>query len=149
MKALTVIFLSSWKFAATFPIAVYIMKMSFLETLAYTNLGGIIGTLVSVYFSDLLIKLWRAYWPESLQFHRNKKKVFTKTNRWIVRIRRSYGLSGIVILSPVLLSIPLGSFLTVKYYGIKRSNIIWLVTGQMIWSVIYTVFYIQVKTIVI
>lgn len=149
MKALTVIFLSSWKFAATFPIAVYIMKMSFLETLAYTNLGGIIGTLVSVYFSDLLIKLWRAYWPESLQFHSNKKKVFTKTNRWIVKIRRNYGLSGIVILSPVLLSIPLGSFLTVKYYGIKKSNIIWLVTGQMIWSVIYTVFYIQVKTIVV
>jgi hypothetical protein len=147
MKELTVIFFCSWKFAATFPIAIYAMRMSFAETLIYTNIGGILGTLISVYFSGILIKLWNEYWPEKLKLHRKTRKVFTRRNRWYVKIKLKYGLLGIVVLSPVLLSIPLGSFLTVKYYGIKKTNIIWLIAGQVFWSLIYTIFYTQVKTI--
>ena len=145
MKALTVIFFSSWKFAATFPIAIYAMQMPVSETLIYTNLGGILGTLISVYFSRILIRLWHVYWPESLQLSRKKKQVFTKRNRWFVTIKSTYGFTGIVILNSVLLSIPLGSFLTVKYYGLKKTNIIWLIAGQVLWSVLYACFYTQVK----
>jgi hypothetical protein len=148
MKELTVIFFCSWKFAATFPVAIYVMRMSFIETLIYTNLGGIIGTFVSVYFSGFLLKVWNNYWPEEFKLKRKKRRIFTKRNRFFVKIRLKYGLFGIVVLSPVLLSIPLGSFLTVKYYGLKKENVIWLIAGQVFWSVVYTLFYIQVRTIV-
>jgi len=148
MKELTIIFFSSWKFAATFPVAIYAMRMSFVETLIYTNLGGIIGALVSVYFSDFIIRMWNNYWPEVLKVKRKKRKIFTKRNRWFVKTKMKYGLFGIVLLSPVLLSIPLGSFLTVKYYGIKRINIFYLIAGQVFWSVVFTVFYTQVKTLI-
>jgi intein/homing endonuclease len=149
MKELTIIFFSSWKFAATFPIAIYAMGMSFTETILYTNIGGVLGTFISIYFSDFLIKMWNKYWPEKLKFRRKTRKKFTKRNRRLVKIKLKYGLFGIVILSPVILSIPLGSFLTVKYYGIKKKNIIWLLTGQFVWSFVYTLFYIYVKTIFI
>jgi hypothetical protein len=148
MKELTIIFFCSWKFAATFPIAIYVMRMSFLDTLIYTNIGGILGTLISVYFSGFLLKLWIDYWPKKFNFQRKEQKIFTKRNRWFVKIKLKYGLFGIVILSPVLLSIPLGSFLTVKYYGIKKTNIIWLIAGQVFWSLVYTLFYTRVKMIV-
>ena len=148
MKELTIIFFCSWKFAATFPVAIYIMKMSFAETLIYSNIGGIAGTLVSVYLSGILLKCWDKYWPRKLRLTQKKRKVFTKRNRWFVRLKSTYGLFGIVTLSPVLLSIPLGSFLMVKYYGNKKSNIIWLITGQVFWSVVYTFFYTRVKMIV-
>ena len=148
MKELTIIFFSTWKFAATFPLAIYAMKMSFKETLLYTNVGGIIGAVVFVFFSDFLIKAFNNYWPESLKIKRKTRAVFTKRNRLLVKIKSKYGLYGIVILSPVLLSIPLGSFLTVKYYGTQKANIIWLIAGQIFWSLVYTWFYTQIKTAV-
>jgi hypothetical protein len=146
MKEITIIFFCTWKFAATFPVAIYIMKMSFAETLIYTNIGGIIGVFTFFYFSGFLIRMWNTYWPENLKFYRKTKKIFSKRNRRFVSIRLRYGLFGIVLLSPVILSIPLGSFLTVKYFGTKTSNVIWLVTGQAFWSLVYTFFYTRVKT---
>jgi hypothetical protein len=148
MKEITIIFFCTWKFAATFPVAVYIMKMSFWETLIYTNIGGVIGAVIFFYFSDFLIRLWKRYWPESLSVHRRKKKVFTRGNRRFVILRRKYGLPGIVFLSPVLLSIPLGSFLAVKYYGTRTRNIVWLIAGQVFWSLVYTYFYVKVGTVI-
>ncbi len=145
MKELTIIFLCTWKFAATFPLAIYAMKMSFAKTLFYTNIGGIVGAVVFVFFSDLLIKAYTRYWPASWKFKKKVRTVFTKRNRRLVKIKTKYGLFGIVILSPLILSIPVGSFLMVKYYGTHKSNILWLIAGQIFWSVVYTWFYTQVK----
>jgi hypothetical protein len=145
MKELSIIFFSSFKFAATFPVAIYIINMSPVETLLYTNTGGILGTFVFMYLSEYLIRLWNKYWPQSLRRKKKKKKVFTTGNRRIVRIKMRYGLWGIVILNPVLLSIPLGSFLMVKYYGLKMKNMLWLLAGQFSWSLIYILFYYYVK----
>ncbi len=148
MNELTIIFFSTWKFAATFPVAIYVMGMSFTETLVYTNIGGILGALVSVYFSRFLIHIWNRYWPEKLKFRRKTSRIFTKRNRRFVKLKSNYGLIGIVMLSPVVLSIPVGSFLTVKYYGNRIRNIIYLIAGQLFWSVVYTLIYTQVKMII-
>jgi hypothetical protein len=145
MREITVIFLSTWKFAATFPIAIYLMRMSFVETLLYTNIGGALGSVVFFYFSFYVIKMWKRYLPERFLYMR--KKIFTKATRRFVRIKIKYGLSGIVILSPVILSIPLGSFLAAKFYGTKPKVIIWLIAGQVIWSLVFTFFYTQLKII--
>jgi len=130
-------------------VAVYLVKMSFAETLVYTNIGGILGAVVFFYFSAFLIKMWNRYWPESLKIRKTAKKVFTKRNRRFVAIKMKFGLLGIVILSPVILSIPLGAFLTVKYYGTKIRNIIWLIAGQIFWSLVYTIFYTQIKSAIL
>jgi hypothetical protein len=146
MRELTIIFFSSWKFAATFPVAVYAMKMSFAETLLYTNIGGLLGMIISVFLSDVILKLWQQYWPDKLKINKNKK-IFTPASRRLIRIKKRYGLPGIVTLSPVLLSIPLGAFLTVKYYGINARNLIWLASGQLLWSILYTLFYTQIRVL--
>lgn len=147
MKELTIIFFSTFKFAATFPVAIYLVKMTPLETLLYTNIGGLAGTFVFMYLSEFLIRMWNKYWPQSLKRKKKKKKVFTAGNRRIVRIKNKYGLWGIVILNPVILSIPIGSFLMVKYFGLKLKNMIWLLAGQVTWSVVYVVFYYYIKTL--
>jgi hypothetical protein len=149
MKALTVIFFCSWKFAATFPVAILAMNMTAGETLLYSNIGGILGTLGSVYLSGFLLKLCRRYWPERLVHRKKARKVFSRANRRLVKIKSTYGLYGIVVLSPVILSIPLGAFLTVKYYGIRKSNILLLIAGQIFWSLVYTFFYTQAKALVV
>ena len=141
MKELTVIFLSSWKFAAIFPVTVMVFNFSWAKTLLFTNIGGVIGIVIFGLFSKLLIGLWVRYWPDKLKVKRKNRKIHTKRNRRIVLIKKKYGLAGIVILSPVLLSIPVGSFLITKYYGRNKVNYLWQMAGQIAWSLIYTAFY--------
>jgi len=148
MKEVTVIFFSSWKFAATFPVAIFGMNMSVAETLLFTNLGGILGVILFTKFSRVIISAWNKYTPERWRRSNKPKKVFTRKNRRIVRLKSRYGLPGIVILNPILLSIPVATFLVAKYYDKKTGNLMWLVAGQVSWSLIYTFFYFQVYSLI-
>ncbi len=91
---LTILF-SSVKFAMTFPVAVMQFEFSFFETILWTNVGGILGIYFFAFLSDKLI----AWWNRNFRKSRSKgsdesgdKKVFTKRNRRIVRIKQKYGL---------------------------------------------------------
>jgi hypothetical protein len=97
MKALLIILSSTWKFAATFPVAVYVFKMSFSETILYTNIGGFIGILISTLVSKGLIKLFNAYGSDLFKSKKKIRKKFTKRNRRLVILKNKYGLAGIVI----------------------------------------------------
>lgn len=48
------------------------------------------------------------------------KKVFTRTNKTIVWIKRYVGIYGVTFLAPLFLSIPLGSIVCSKFYGNRR-----------------------------
>lgn len=49
-----------------------------------------------------------------------KKKVFTRMNKTIVWIKRNIGIYGVTFLSPLFLSIPIGSIVCAKFYGSRR-----------------------------
>ncbi|MBN1597822.1 MAG: hypothetical protein JW894_05970 [Bacteroidales bacterium] len=145
MKELTVIISSTWKFAATFPVAVFLFKMSFFEILLYTNIGGILGIVVSTMISKGIIRVFNALLPAR---KKKNRKVFTKRNRRLVLLKTKYGLPGIVILTPILLSIPLGVFLNTKYYGYNKLSYLYLLLSQIAWSIVFTAFYIKVKVLI-
>ena len=145
MKELIVILSATWKFAATFPIAVYAFKMSFFETILYTNIGGLLGILFFTLLSKGLLKMFDALWPKKWRYKKKHHKTFTKRNRRLVILKKKYGLPGIVILTPVLLSIPVGVFLNTKYYGKQKSSYLFLFLGQIVWSFIYTIVLIKIK----
>lgn len=141
---LTILF-CSFKFAATFPLAILQFNFSFLETILWTNVGGIAGIYFFAFLSGKLISWWKRTFRvtrrESSEKERRTKKIFTKKNRRIVRIKQQYGLIGIAAITPVLLSIPVGVFLVVRYYRSSRSKFLYLIAANVVWSVIYTVFY--------
>jgi hypothetical protein len=136
---------SSVKFAMTFPLAVMQFKFSFAETVLWTNAGGILGIYFFAYLSDKLILWWQRTFRKKRKSgmpQEKRKKTFTKRNRRIVRIKQRYGLIGIALITPLLLSIPVGTFLMVRYYHTSRYKFGYLIASNMIWSVIYTIFYI-------
>lgn len=51
-----------------------------------------------------------------------RKKIFTRTNKFIVQIKRSVGVYGITFLAPLLLSIPIGSIICAKFYGEQKKT---------------------------
>ena len=141
---LTILF-SSFKFAVTFPLVILQFEFSFVETILWTNVGGILGVYFFAFLSGKLIAWWNLTFGRP---HGNSdkdgvqsKKIFTKRNRRIVRIKQQYGLIGIAFATPILLSIPVGVFLVVRYYRSSRAKFFYLMASNLVWSVIYTLFY--------
>jgi hypothetical protein len=147
MEELIVIVSSTWKFAATFPVAIYLFKMTFLETILYTNIGGLIGIIAFTILSRGFLRIIDTMWAGKSQNSKSSKKIFTRRNRRLVLLKNKFGLPGIIVLTPVLLSIPVGVVLITKYFGRKKVNYLYLLTAQFIWSIIYTTVYLKVKTL--
>jgi len=141
---LTILF-SSFKFAATFPLVIIQYDFSFFECILWTNVGGIIGIYFFAFLSERLIAWWKRLFRRSnrhiLEDEQQVKKKFTRRNRRIVRVKQKYGLTGIALITPFLLSIPVGVFLVVRYYHTSKSRFLYLIAANLIWSVIYTAFY--------
>jgi len=149
-KLLEVLFLSSFKFLFATPLA-FELGLNFLQTFITTFVGGTLGVIFFYYLSEGLINLWRRYFPQlvsrfisnhkhlnSAYLHfvwkrRNKKRIFTFRNRTLIKIRNKYGLLGIVVLTPCILSIPFGSFLAARYYSSQRT-LYFLGLSVFIWS---------------
>ena len=66
---------------------------------------------------------------------------FVIGNCRIVRIKQQYGLIGIAVSTPFLLSIPVGVFLVVRYYRSSSTKFLYLIASNLLWSVIYTAFF--------
>jgi hypothetical protein len=148
VRELTIIFFCTWKFALTFPVAIYGMNMSFLETLIYTNIGGIIGVLFFAFLSHKIIIAWDKYVSPRFFGWSKPRTVFTKKRRWFIRIKNQYGLPGIILLNPIIISIPISTFLVVKFYGKRKTYLGWLVIGQIVWSFVYCLFYFYLRHII-
>lgn len=133
LKIINVFLLATVKYFYT-PIYAYIIGLGFFETLITLISGGIFGFFVFYYLSNILILSARILKPTLIKFipdrllnrirswkheraiKRKGKKKFTKHNKIIVKARSKYGMWGICLLTPVLLSIPIGAFLLRKYY---------------------------------
>jgi hypothetical protein len=130
----------------TFPLVVMQFNFNFIETILWTNVGGIIGIYFFAFLSDKLILWWnrtfRKSRKKSSRDTNSEKKTFTKKNRRIILIKQKYGLIGIAVTTPFLLSIPVGTFLVVRYYRSAKFRFLYLIASNLLWSVIYTAFYL-------
>jgi len=148
VREILIIFFSSWKFAAVFPIAIYGFEMSFFETILYTNIGGLVGLVLFTFTSKGLIKIYDVLLPVIFKNRIKPKRIFTKRRRRIIKFKAKYGLPGIVLLTHVVLSIPIGIFLITKYFGNNKYRYLYMVLGQVFWSFIFTLFYTEVRTLI-
>jgi hypothetical protein len=143
---------SAVKFAVTFPLAIMQFEFGFWETVCWTNVGGILGIYFFAFISGKLISWWnrtfRKSHPHRVANGSSDRKIFTKRNRRIVRIKKQYGLIGIAISTPFLLSIPVGAFLVVRYYRASKKGFLYLFISNVIWSIIYTGFYLFWNTVI-
>ena len=163
IKIIQVILLSSVKFV-TGPTFAYYNKshdFSFFEVIFYSVLGGMLGVVVFTFFSDkihqgwLMIKLkFKRTFNNNSNYsepvadidtlvkikytyvdgHQQPKKVFTKRNRRIVTIFRKYGLFGIAFLTPVILSIPIGTIIANSLEPKKRKIFLFMFISILFWS---------------
>lgn len=142
MNIIITILLSTVKFGMTFPLAIMEFNFNFIETLLWINLGDILGIYFFAYLSEGLNRWLQEKLNKRKAIRKDvNKKVFTKRNRKIVRIKQRYGLIGIALCTPILFSIPIGVFLVVRYYPKNRTRFLYMITANFAWSLFYTSFY--------
>ncbi|NVO01919.1 MAG: hypothetical protein HXX09_04390 [Bacteroidetes bacterium] len=144
IKLIQVALLSSVKFLFS-PLLSLGLNLTFAESIASMAVGGLIGVFFFYYLSGLIVMIFMKYIKpvfikkkkEYLEHHHIKKKpVFTKKNKLIIKIKTKWGMYGIVILTPVLLSIPIGAFLANKYFSNNKRILLYLSISVIFWSVV-------------
>lgn len=161
-KLIEVVVISGVKFLIA-PFISFQLGYNYLQTIIITTIGGIVGVFFFYYLSNGLLKLFRRTWPkikkyfsgrhlhsktiavEKVKSRIKSRKYFSRKNKFIVMTKRKYGLWGIAALTPVLLSIPLGTFLANKYYRNKKSVLLSLTISVLCWSIIMSSFYFVFK----
>lgn len=151
LKIFHVIILASVKYILTLPYAMLIgveYKYAILSVLA----GGIGGFLIFFYLSRPLNRAFNRLLPRfcrivpqsfkqrfqlfcNRQFKKPTKR-FSRRNRFIVRIKTTYGLWGIIIATPVILTIPIGAFLANKYYGRRKYIVTYMIISIIGWGAV-------------
>ena len=94
--------------------------------------GGAIGLLIFINFGSFITKKYYAL--------RYKNKIYQKFNNWnrfLVRVRCSMGLWGISILSPILLTLPVGAMLALQITRSKTKIFIYMFSCCILWSSIF------------
>ena len=128
--------------------------------------GGMIGVSLIIYLSDHIIPVYRKIRSffekylygkkqifanptvdigEQVEVHyeyverrKRKRKVFTPRNRRIIRLWRKFGLIGIATLTPVLFSIPIGTFIITRLEHNHKKILLYLFISITAWSFLLT-----------
>lgn len=152
-KIIQVFLLATVKYVLTFPYALLI-GLNFQQTLISVTLGGIAGFIFFYHFSGFALRqfhhvktfLWKhTPSPVRLKYRRmvgwrkgvTGEKIFTKKSRMIVKFRSKYGLLGIIIASPIILSLPIGAFLINKYYPKHKMALSYMILSILSWAAVF------------
>lgn len=152
VKIISILLLSSVKFVFAFPLAIQ-YQFNFTTTLFFTTIGGIIGLLFFSFFWDNVIKVYLWFindylykFPKIRNFLKKfKNRIFPKKEekngllyrkkKRYVWIRKNGGILGIALLTPIILSIPIGTFLAVRFFGRNIRTFVFLIVALIFWSV--------------
>ena len=122
---------------AGIPTAVFIFKFSFFETLLIAGGGGVSGVFFFTFLLSEIIKIYQRIKSNYFSsIKKRKKRIFSFQNRFIIKAKKKFGIIGISIISPVLLSIPLGVFLCLRFFNDKISTIRWMCISVIFWTII-------------
>jgi hypothetical protein len=120
------------------------LRLNYFESLISTTLGGIagilcfglIGELLSDYWVKIVVLFLRMFTgrtPMEARLHARRK--FKWITRFIVKVKHRLGLVGIALLSPCLLSLPLGAIACMTFFSHRRKEVfIYLFISLAFWS---------------
>lgn len=123
------------------PTVIAIYKSNYLLALLSSCTGAVFGSILFTYLFAGILKWWDKL-KEGMFSSKHPKKIFTKFNRRVIRIKHRFGLTGIAILTPIFLSIPIGAFLAERFYKDKKKVIIYLSISAIAWCFILYFIYL-------
>ena len=114
------------------PLSVLKYDFNFIQTLFFTVVGGVLSVLVFSFLSDKIYKLIK-------KRRQNKVKKRSMKKALAIKTARKYGLFGIAFLTPIFLSIPIGTYLALHFFPEKKKTIPILITSVVAWSLVLSI----------
>ena len=133
LKILIVISLSGFKFLIAIPLSAYQYEFNFIQTLIFSIVGGVIGVFLFSALSNKINKLF----PKKNKVKRTKKRGIKEAIT--IKTARKYGVYGIAAITPILLSIPIGTLIALRFFPEKKKTIPILMSSVVIWSLILSI----------
>jgi hypothetical protein len=127
--------LSTIKFLFT-PFAGPASGLSFFETYFSCVAGAILSATFFYFASEFFMKRSIKKHAEKVRLASEKgetiveKKKFTKTNKFIVKIKRRFGIYGVSLFAPLFLSVPIGTIITAKFFGHLKQTFPLILAGM-------------------
>ena len=116
------------------PTAIAAFKGSYLKAILSLFAGSTFSTIIFTTLSDTIIRWWEKFKDRWFSKPKHPKKVFTKFNRRVIKVKHRFGLIGIAMISAPILSIPVGSFLAERFYKNKKKVILYIAGANLFWS---------------
>lgn len=138
IKYLLIFLLCMVKFVVAVPSGFATLDLPFIPFVLFTTAGGISGVLAFSFFSNYIFRAWD-FIISSLGFkviQTKPKRRFTKASRIYTKIIKNYGLIGVALITPTIISIPVGTVLAIKLFPDKRKVIFTLSISVFLWSII-------------
>jgi hypothetical protein len=143
--AITSVFLfATFKFMVAPFTGRHAFHLSFFETFLACTAGGIFSAAIFYYSSEFFIRRTerkvKTLKQEALKkgiIYQEKRK-FTRMNRFIIRLKKAFGIIGISFWAPFLLSVPIGSMIVAKFYGHDKRTFPLVILGMFFNSFIMT-----------
>lgn len=124
-----VVFWSSIKYLVGVGIALIYLPV--FQGWLYSTLGGFLGIIIFVFVGENIQNTLLKRWPA---FFSNTR--FSKKNRNLVKIRQKGGLVVISLLTPLVLSIPIGCILSTTFIHNHWKIIAYQSISLLLWSIL-------------
>ncbi len=131
VQMVTVLLLCGTKFLMGLGLT-FIYDYTFIETMMVSILGGMLGVIFFTYAGQGVNKLWYHYFPK-----KDDKVKFSRFKRFLVRLRKKYGLMGIAFLTPIILTVPVGAVIASSLVKDKRRIFTPMLVSLIFWTFLF------------
>ena len=121
------------------PAAVF-AKFPFFKAVTITTAGGVTGAIVFANLSEWAINNWHKFRAKYFPYrpHKPNKILDSKLAH---KIKDRWGLAGIAFFTPFILSIPIGTYIAIRYYHDKQKVISYMLVSIAGWDIVLYTFY--------
>lgn len=123
------------KFAVGYPSAIGALHLNFLEAMLFGVSSGVAGCYFFVYAGDWFLDRVVKLIPKKKK-KGPPKKIFTKRTRRLIYIKNRYGLIGLALITPTIISIPVGCLISTRFFHNKKTVMLHMSASVFVWSLV-------------
>lgn len=134
LQYLSVVALSSLKVLPGLALAL-VYQMNALEIFVTLSVGGILGVFIFTFLGEQIRN-----WAKQRRLKRrgdNPKPLKIRKARKILRIWHKWGLVGVAVLTPPMISPPFGAIISVAFRAKRSQIILYLCISVVVWAAVF------------